>query len=104
MTAPAITRPAAGTKITITVTAEHIARGSRCQADYCPIALAVQDAMPGAGQADVYPGESAPATARVWTGPSSWIELRLGDDALTFMRHFDDGTGVAPATFEAEVA
>lgn len=67
--------------MTITVTQEHIAKGlpQRCQ--FCPIALAMKDALPGCETIRVF-GTSATDGEKVWKLPP------LAQDFIkTFDRH-----------------
>lgn len=102
----ALAAPAAGTRITIAVTQEHIDRGRPCHTGECALAMAITDIFPAApGDICVSPDpDTRTAYARVWLGLSSWVTLRLGEDAREFMTSFDCGLPVAPASFTAEVA
>ena len=67
--------------ITITVTADHIARGVKYSLWDCPILLAVREQVPE------------------WGGGSPGCALQGLDDIKRFMRDFDEGREVFPAQF-----
>ena len=67
--------------ITITVTADHIARGVKYSMWDCPILLAVREQVPE------------------WGGGSPGCALQGLDDIKRFMRDFDEGREVFPAQF-----
>jgi hypothetical protein len=110
VTAPAITRPATGTTITIPVTGGHIWRGTPCRADLCPIALAIFDAIPGTAQADVWRCQELHCRqhgghvhAHVVIHGIGSVRLRFGCDAYEFTGRVDALLPVLPATFTAEM-
>jgi hypothetical protein len=90
---------------TVTVTAEHIAKGQPRSAFSCPIAFALEDALPGT---NCYAGRDN-LTVYAHGGCAPWsVRVRHPDSVLKFIRAFDSGLPVEPFTFEldypAEVA
>jgi len=88
---------------TITVTAQHIARGERYSWVCCPVALAIRDALPDVSVVRVRGG------GRLTLGDTPrLVTLALPGAAVNFIRDFDDGPGGEPFTFDldypAEVA
>ena len=83
---------------TITVTAEHIARGDRKTCSTCPIALAFDAAIPEAVNLSVTWGY-----ASVWLDLGKAVTYVLPPAAREFIEHFDGGLPVSPFTFEAQV-
>jgi len=81
---------------TITVTAEHIARGERQSCTRCPIALAIRDAFPGAISFAV-----GGPMVMLWTGGSE-REIDLPAEAFKFVNAFDNGRTVEAFTFELD--
>ena len=103
MTAPAITRPAAGTRYAIPTDPD---RGVPGYADRCAIALAIFAAIPDVAQVDVYrdPDDRRfPVHANVVMDNHTSMLLGLGYDARDFICLFDVLAAVEPATFTAEV-
>jgi hypothetical protein len=80
---------------TVTVTAEHIARGERDNCVCCPVALAIADAFPG---------------AIVWVGGARALIDEVGHDVEAdlpveveeFVCRFDDDGFGEPFTFELD--
>lgn len=90
------------TAVTVAVTPEHIATGVPGDCQYCPIALAILDAIPAATHAEVWwaygPGDEEGAGAAVWLARGT-LTHRLGEDADAFVRAFDDRQPAEPFTF-----
>ena len=87
------------TQATVPVTADHIARGKPGDCAACPIALAILDAIPQATHAEVWwaygPGDEEGAGVTIWLERGT-LTHRLGQDADTFVRAFDeDGTAAS---------
>jgi hypothetical protein len=83
---------------TINVTAEHIARGEPENCERCPVALAIMDALPGAGVPEVGPSQ---VTFRV--ADDKWADIDLPQAAGDFIETFDGGTAdVEPFTFDLD--
>jgi len=81
---------------TITVTAEHIARGVADSCDHCPVALAIREALPHG------PGLWVDS-AHVTVGkPGHWTEVDLPDTVTHFIEAFDGGDPVRPFTFDLD--
>jgi len=78
--------------ITIRVTADHIARGKRSDALYCPLALAAQDA--GLTEPHV-------ASCALYWGGGYGIVLPLF--VQDFIGWFDRGDAVAPFEFDLDL-
>jgi hypothetical protein len=89
---------------TINVTAEHIARGTPGECAHCPVALAIQDALPGLAGVAVGNAEIS-----ILPKPrGSWIEVDTPRGVPYFVLRYDStGTG-EPFSFDldypAEVA
>lgn len=79
--------------MTITVTQEHINKGKRGANCQFPVALAVNDLMR--------------PTELVWVGYSKvkcgGREFKLPQDAIAFIRDFDDYRQVDPFSFELDI-
>ena len=81
---------------TITVTAEHIARGEREDCEGCPVALAIQEAFPDLSYSIVGPEE-------ITMGPlEAEISLPTPREAVFFILAFDNGEPVRPFAFELD--
>jgi hypothetical protein len=83
---------------TVSVTAEHIARGEPGDCGWCPIALAVADALPGLAylsirlqDIDLRPRPD-----------EDLIVIGMPDEAVDFILDFDAGKPVKPFTFELD--
>jgi hypothetical protein len=102
----AVNRPPAGTEIPIPVRQKHIDNGMPGEACGCAVALAIEDAFPGAESVSVCyaDGEHGHANARVWIAPGAWLRLVLGLDGWQLLRAFDAGDQVEPCTLTAVVA
>ena len=88
------------TEVTVTVTQEHIDRGTPKVCARCPIALALLDAVPDTGAVSVMAD-----TASFFTDDGVWFQFDLPGEAIEFIERFDE-TGrdsVSPFTFTAEV-
>ena len=85
-------------KVTVTVTAAHIASGTPRDCATCPIALAVADAFPGARSVAV----NAFFARVTLPGHSHPLNMRLPDEASSFAADFDIGYHVEPFAFELE--
>ena len=80
---------------TINVTAGHIAEGERNDCMYCPVALAIRDAFPGAG---VWVGG---ATALI-DADGRDIEADLPVEVEEFVLRFDDDGFGEPFSFDLD--
>ncbi len=85
------------TIVRIDVTAEDIARGSRCVATGCPVALAFHRQLPKENVAVV-------ATTLAYYGPhDSRLPLRFPPATADRIREFDRGNGMEPFSFDVEI-
>lgn len=84
-------------RVTVSVTAEHIAEGEREQCETCPVALAVKDAFPGALLVSVNGW-----TIRICFRDRD-VLVRLADEAGDWIAAFDNCCPVSPFTFEIEI-
>jgi hypothetical protein len=83
---------------TINVTAEHIERGKPEECEWCPVALAIMDALPAARVPSVGPSE-----VTFQAGIDKWADIALPPEAIDFIETFDGGTAdVEPFTFELD--
>lgn len=78
----------------INVTAEHIAKGERQECTRCPIALAIESAIPEADYLAVY------STAAVFNVGDVIAEIALPAAAERFIHSFDLGYSPEPFSFE----
>lgn len=78
---------------TIDVTAEDIARGKRCHAGQCPIALAAKRTFPDFDEIEV-DGMGIDVG-----GPGLLLSELLPDEAVDFADKFDNGEPVEPFRF-----
>ena len=86
----------------IRVDREHIARGVPKNPNFCPIAIAAREQLPGAGLATVemveHPGERR--EARLVAGGIAFTLIdQEGMDATEFLLRFDAGQAVEPAVY-----
>jgi hypothetical protein len=84
---------------TISVTAEHIAKGERDSCRFCPVARAISEALP---DIELVAVDSAYAS---FGHPDAWPrcrEIALPDPATRFIEAFDAGDPVKPFTFELD--
>lgn len=90
-------------KLTVAVTAKHIAAGCMLDPCRCPIARALADALPQdfAALIKVMPQGGGRWYAR-WRVPLSgyWRFARLPDDAARAAKAFDNSGRMAPFAFE----
>jgi hypothetical protein len=91
---------------TVTVTAEHIAKGEPRSAFSCPVVFALEDAFPGticyAGRYDltVYSGGGFPPSLR---HPHTMrLHVPHPDSVREFIRALDSDLPVEPFTFELD--
>jgi len=84
---------------TITVTAEHIAKGKPGECNCCPVALAIKDAFPGI--ADVAVGPCEIGIQLELDGP--WAELEPPSDVVLFILLYDTGDRAQPFTFDLDL-
>jgi hypothetical protein len=89
---------------TISVTAEHIARGApECEWG-CPVALAILDAVPGIAAIAVNGGYVGTADIRLHDGRV--LELQLPEEARLFISDFDGldepQATIQPFTFDLD--
>jgi hypothetical protein len=89
-----ITAPQA---VIVSVTTEHIAAGKREDCERCPIAPAFAEVFPGSPYIDEF-------SCMITDDDGTETEFDLPDEALEFIRAFDDGEDVAPFTFIATPA
>jgi hypothetical protein len=87
--------------VTITVTQDHINKGVKQDCWSCPIALAIQDAMPGVICAEVLNPDLGFAT--IFGDDGDCGEALLPDPARHFIAEFDNGQTVHPFAFEAVI-
>jgi hypothetical protein len=85
------------TAITVTVTAAHIARGTREDSGKCPVALAIRDAIPGCGAVAV---DASDIGIRPEPG-NRWVHFAAPASVAGFVWDFDDDgpEAVGPFTF-----
>jgi hypothetical protein len=84
------------TTVTVTVTAEHIAAGVEFDCVRCPVALAMQEALPDADLANYASG------FKVFRG-SRATEILFPDAVTRFVVAFDAGEPVEPFTFTVDL-
>lgn len=84
--------------ITVTVTADDIAKGEPEECGSCPIAIAAMQ-IDGVVEAAVYPQRMT-----IWSADRMAREYHLPDDAQIFVAAFDLNLDVEPFTFEAVAA
>jgi hypothetical protein len=85
----------------VSVTAGHIARGKRQDAERCAIALALHDVFPDAEYIMVS-GDGItlqPCTDDAWMAEA---EIMPPPEVAAFVEAFDDGNDVEPFTFELD--
>ena len=82
----------------INVTAEHIARGQRRDCEYCPVALAIRDALPDLIYARVGPGNIGLQR----NAGECFIHLEIPPDVVDFIRDYDARAIPDPFTFELD--
>lgn len=82
---------------TITVTAQHIAKGGRDSYRRCPVARAVSEALPGVELVAV-----DSARVSLGFGWPQYREIDLPDAATRFIEAFDLGDPVEPFSFELD--
>jgi len=94
MTAPA--------DLVISVTADDIAKGTKCECMWCPIAYAARRALgwPDRPSRGLEVTGSDGVHVIVVPGEGKWL---LPREASTFIARFDTGQPVAPATFTARL-
>jgi hypothetical protein len=91
------------TKVTVTVTQEHINRGAPGACTECAGALAIRDAMPDVWEADIAygnDGESVIASVLFKSGRERWF--LIDETGCAFVATFDaedDERPVQPETF-----
>lgn len=98
----------APSKVTVSVTQEHIDHGLPGECHQCAIALAVLDTIPGAQEVRVrywdHDGDDArepEVYVTVDFGPDEKHRyFTLPDEAAGWVPRFDDGLPVSPMTFE----
>jgi hypothetical protein len=81
---------------TISVTAEHIAKGRPGDCRFCPVALAVEDAFPGTNC------WVARDTLTLYSNGRQRLRVPHPGTVLKFIRAFDSADPVEPFTFELD--